>query len=57
MLALDSILGAASAAEFYLGDSLQWYRWRFFVLAFTPGAWLYADRDGIVVADRKLAGD
>jgi regulator of ribonuclease activity A len=24
-------------------------------ITFTPGAWLYADRDGIVVADRKLA--
>jgi regulator of ribonuclease activity A len=24
-------------------------------VTFTPGAWLYADRDGIVVADRKLA--
>jgi regulator of ribonuclease activity A len=23
-------------------------------LTFTPGAWLYADQDGIVVADRKL---
>ena len=26
-------------------------------VTFTPGAWLYADRDGIVVADRKLVGD
>jgi regulator of ribonuclease activity A len=26
-------------------------------VTFTPGAWLYADRDGIVVADRKLADD
>jgi regulator of ribonuclease activity A len=26
-------------------------------ITFTPGAWLYADRDGIVVADRKLVGD
>ena len=26
-------------------------------ITFTPGAWLYADRDGIVVADRKLADD
>ena len=25
-------------------------------VTFAPGAWLYADRDGIVVADRKLAG-
>jgi regulator of ribonuclease activity A len=24
-------------------------------VTFAPGAWLYADRDGIVVADRKLA--
>lgn len=24
-------------------------------VTFTPGAWLYADRDGIVVANRKLA--
>jgi len=23
-------------------------------ITFAPGAWLYADRDGIVVADRKL---
>ena len=26
-------------------------------VTFAPGAWLYADRDGIVVADRKLADD
>jgi regulator of ribonuclease activity A len=26
-------------------------------VTFTPGAWLYADRDGIVVADRKLVDD
>ena len=26
-------------------------------VTFTPGAWLYADRDGIVVAYRKLADD
>ena len=26
-------------------------------VTFTPGAWLYADRDGIVVADRKLTDD
>ena len=26
-------------------------------VTFTPGAWLYADRDGIVVAERKLVGD
>jgi regulator of ribonuclease activity A len=24
-------------------------------VTFAPGAWLYADRDGIIVADRKLA--
>ncbi len=26
-------------------------------VTFAPGAWLYADRDGIVVADRKLVDD
>jgi regulator of ribonuclease activity A len=26
-------------------------------VTFAPGAWLYADRDGIVVADRKLVED
>jgi regulator of ribonuclease activity A len=26
-------------------------------VTFTPDSWLYADRDGIVVADRKLADD
>jgi regulator of ribonuclease activity A len=26
-------------------------------VTFAPGAWLYADRDGIVVADRKLTDD
>jgi regulator of ribonuclease activity A len=26
-------------------------------VTFAPGAWLYADRDGIVVADRKLADE
>jgi regulator of ribonuclease activity A len=26
-------------------------------VTFVPGAWVYADRDGVVVADRKLAED
>ncbi len=40
LLSLDSILGAFSAAESEVSDSLRWYFWRFVVLAFTPGVWL-----------------
>ena len=40
LLAADSILGACSLATASLEDSLRWYRWRFLVLAFTPGVWL-----------------
>ena len=40
LLAVDSVLTALSFAATDSERALQWYRWRFVPLAFTPGIWL-----------------